>query len=365
MGFSCGIVGLPNVGKSTLFNALTASTAAAANYPFCTVDPNVGQVAVPDPRLEAVARAAASPYGVPARLEFVDIAGLVRGASRGEGLGNRFLGHIREVDAVIHVLRCFGGEDVGHVEADIDPLRDAEIVATELLLADIDSLERRVEAAAKRATGGDREARDDLRVMEPARAALHAGRPVRDLAVDPADAARLRGLHLLTAKPVLYALNVDEASAATGNALSDRVAAVAVAEGAGTVVISARIEAEIALIADPGERAAFLGSLGLREAGLDRLVRAGYRLLDLVTFFTAGPKEARARTVQNGATAVEAASLVHSDFARGFIRADTIDWADLVDLGGEAAAREAGRMRQEGRDYRVRDGDVISFRFNV
>ncbi|HLB79712.1 MAG TPA: redox-regulated ATPase YchF [Dongiaceae bacterium] len=365
MGFSCGIVGLPNVGKSTLFNALTQTAAAeAANYPFCTIEPNVGRVAVPDPRLDRLAAIAGSARIVPTQLEFIDIAGLVRGASRGEGLGNQFLAHIREVDAIVQVLRCFDGE-VTHVEGSVDPLRDAETVETELMLADLDSLERRVEGAVKRARGGDKEAAALLEVMEPALAALREGRPARAAAI-PADRRPLFDrLQLLTAKPVLYVCNVEEAAAATGNARSAAVAARAAAEGAGCVVISAAIEAEVATLADAAEKREFLAALGLAETGLARLIRAGYALLDLITFFTVGPKEAHAWTVHKGATAAEAAGAVHSDFQRGFIRAETIAYEDFVACGGEQGAKEAGKMRAEGRDYVVRDGDVFYFRFNV
>jgi len=364
MGFSCGIVGLPNVGKSTLFNALTQTAAAeAANYPFCTIEPNVGRVAVPDPRLDRLAAIAGSARIVPTQLEFIDIAGLVRGASRGEGLGNQFLAHIREVDAIVQVLRCFDGE-VTHVEGSVDPLRDAETVETELMLADLDSLERRVEGAVKRARGGDKEAAALLEVMEPALAALREGRPARAAAI-PADRRPLFDrLQLLTAKPVLYVCNVEEAAAA-GNARSAAVAARAAAEGAGCVVISAAIEAEVAALADAEEKREFLAALGLAETGLARLIRAGYALLNLITFFTVGPKEAHAWTVHKGATAAEAAGAVHSDFQRGFIRAETIAYEDFVACGGEQGAKEAGKMRAEGRDYVVRDGDVFYFRFNV
>ena len=364
MGFSCGIVGLPNVGKSTLFNALTQTAAAeAANYPFCTIEPNVGRVAVPDPRLDRLAAIAGSARIVPTQLEFIDIAGLVRGASRGEGLGNQFLAHIREVDAIVQVLRCFDGE-VTHVEGSVDPLRDAETVETELMLADLDSLERRVEGAVKRARGGDKEAAALLEVMEPALAALREGRPARAAAI-PADRRPLFDrLQLLTAKPVLYVCNVEEAAAA-GNARSAAVAARAAAEGAGCVVISAAIEAEVATLADAAEKREFLAALGLAETGLARLIRAGYALLNLITFFTVGPKEAHAWTVHKGATAAEAAGAVHSDFQRGFIRAETIAYEDFVACGGEQGAKEAGKMRAEGRDYVVRDGDVFYFRFNV
>ena len=365
MGFSCGIVGLPNVGKSTLFNALTQTAAAeAANYPFCTIEPNVGRVAVPDARLDRLAAIAGSARIVPTQLEFVDIAGLVRGASRGEGLGNQFLAHIREVDAIVQVLRCFEGE-VTHVEGSVDPVRDAETVETELMLADLDSLERRVDSAVKRARGNDKEATALLEVMEPALAALRDGRPARAVAI-PADRRLLFDrLQLLTAKPVLYVCNVEEAAAAAGNARSAKVAARAAAEGAGCVVISAAIEAEVATLADAAEKREFLAALGLAETGLARLIRAGYALLDLITFFTVGPKEARAWTVRKGATAAEAAGVLHSDFQRGFIRAETIAYEDFVACGGEQGAKEAGKMRAEGRDYVVRDGDVFHFRFNV
>jgi hypothetical protein len=366
MGFNCGIVGLPNVGKSTLFNALTATALAeSANYPFCTIEPNIGRVAVPDARLAQIAALAKSAQIVPTQLEFVDIAGLVRGASKGEGLGNQFLAHIREVDAICHVLRCFEGGDVTHVEGSVDPVRDAETVETELLIADLDSLERRYEAAAKRARGGDREAKEDVAVMEPVLAALRAGEPARSVDVPAARRRRFRQLQLLTAKPVLYICNVEEDAAATGNALSARVVEMAAARGAGSIVVSAAIEAEVAQLGDDEERRQFLESLGLEEAGLARVIRAGYALLDLITFFTAGPKEARAWTVRNGATAPEAAGVIHSDFQRGFIRAETIAFHDYIACGGEQGAREAGKARQEGKDYVVRDGDIMLFRFNV
>ena len=365
MGFSCGIVGLPNVGKSTLFNALTATAQAeTANYPFSTIEPNVGRVTVSDERLAELARLAGSKQLVPTFLDFVDIAGLVRGASAGEGLGNQFLGHIREVDAICHVLRCFEGTDVTHVEGSVDPVRDAELIETELLLADLEGLERRYEAAVKRARGGDRAARDQQALIEPVLAALRDGRPARAVAVPKGRAREFRMLHLLTAKPVFCICNVDEASV-LGNAFTARVADYAAAHGAGWVIVSAALEAEIAELADADERAAFLHDLGLTETGLARVVRAGYALLGLITFLTAGPKTTQAWTVPRGTTARDAAGVIHTDFARGFISAETIAHADYVACGGEQAARDAGKMRREGRDYIVQDGDVILFRFNV
>ncbi len=366
MGFRCGIVGLPNVGKSTLFNALTQTQAAqAANYPFCTIEPNIGQVAVPDPRLERIAAIAKSAKVVPTQLAFVDIAGLVRGASKGEGLGNQFLGHIREVDAIVHVLRCFEDDDIQHVDNRIDPIADAEVVETELMLADLESLEKRVPAAQKRATGGDKEARLAATVLGQALALLREGRPARLVEPQSEDEARVFAqAQLLTAKPVLYVCNVSEADAATGNALSSKVFDKAAGEGAEAVVVSAAIEAELVAMS-PEERTEYLAELGLEETGLTRVIRAGYALLGLKTFFTAGPKEARAWTVETDAKAPQAAGAIHSDFERGFIRAETIAFDDYLALGGETGAREAGRLRQEGKDYTVADGDVLLFKFNV
>jgi GTP-binding protein YchF len=361
MGFKCGIVGLPNVGKSTLFNALTQTAAAeAANYPFSTIEPNVGEVGVPDPRLDRIAEIARSDRKTPTRLTFVDIAGLVRGASKGEGLGNQFLAHIREVDAVAYVLRCFADPDVAHVEGRIDPISDAEVVETELMLADMESLERRREPLAKKATSGDKEARAQVGLIDKALELVGAGKPARLAGLAPEEERAWRQLQLLTAKPVVYVCNVDEASTG-GNALSAAVAERAKAEGAGCVVICAKLEAELAAL-DPAERREYLRELGLEEPGLNALIREGYRVLNLITFFTAGPKEARARTLTAGSRAPRAAGTIHTDFEKGFIRAETIAYDDYVSLGGEAGAKSAGRMRLEGKDYVVRDGDVMLFR---
>lgn len=365
MGFKCGIVGLPNVGKSTLFNALTkTANAQAANYPFCTIEPNVGDVAVPEPRLFKIAKIAGSASIIPARMNFVDIAGLVKGASKGEGMGNQFLANIRETDAIIYVLRCFEDEDITHVEGRIDPMADYETIETELMLADLESLEKRKPGLEKKLKQRDKDAEQTMRLIETAIAVLEQGQPARTVEIDDDDRKAWRMLQLLTTKPVLYVANVDEDSAATGNAYSDKVVAHAKAEGSQAVIISAQIESEMAVLEDE-EQAEYLDAIGLEEPGLNRLIRAGYNLLGLQTYFTAGPKEARAWTFRDGWTAPRCAGVIHGDFEKGFIRAETTAYDDYIAHGGEQGAKEAGKVRQEGKEYIVKDGDVMLFKFNV
>ena len=365
MGFRMGIVGLPNVGKSTLFNALTRTAAAqAANFPFCTIEPNVGDVAVPDPRLDRLAEIAGSKQIIPTRITFVDIAGLVKGASKGEGLGNQFLANIREVDAIAHVLRCFEDGDVTHVEGRVDPIADAETIETELMIADLESVGKRLANLSRKLKGGDKDAVEQERLLKAAQVALENGKPARTVQISDDDRKAWNMLQLLTAKPVLFVCNVAEDEAANGNAYSDAVAKMAEAQGAGHVVISARIEEEISQL-PAEEQEMFLSEMGLDEAGLDRLIRAGYDLLGLQTYFTVGPKEARAWTIRKGTLAPQAAGVIHGDFERGFIRSETIAYDDYIAGKGEAGAREAGKFRIEGKTYEVKDGDVLHFLFNT
>jgi len=366
MGFNCGIVGLPNVGKSTLFNALTATAAAqAANFPFCTIEPNVGRVSVPDARLYQIAEIGKSQKIVPTQLEFVDIAGLVRGASKGEGLGNQFLANIRETDAIVHVLRCFEDENITHVEGSVDPVRDAETVETELMIADMESLAKQITSLEKKAKSGDKDAKAMLELMVEIKAALDQGKPARSVSVSKDQEKAFNMLQLLSSKPVLYICNVSEDEAATGNAMTEKVAAMAKAQGARSVIISAAIESEIAQLATEEEKTEFLSTLGLDEPGLNKIIREGFSLLGLQQYFTVGPKEARAWMIRKGAKGPEAAGAIHTDFERGFIKAEVIAFNDFVTLGGEQPCKDVGKMRQEGKEYVVADGDIITFRFNV